>query len=228
MESLELGFQIDILGKEKRLEELTNACSQTLKKLHCTVVDLVFDENNPWHPPSIEHLSAFKKLKEINLNISYITDELLEAFASPDHCQMETIGVLSTCIEKKVTSETWTEDSKWQKLKTHSPGLKVNIHVYWPGIHILKHILKPVIPLHRLSVISDDEKLDPKFVDYVTTHFKDTLVDIGLHCYTALSLFWHDRFRLYSQPLVRLTEHGRQLKKVVVTGEEWCGRGDIS
>ncbi|XP_072015728.1 F-box only protein 33-like [Amphiura filiformis] len=220
IENLELGFHIDLLGEPKRLQELKDNSCQTLKTLHCTAVDCTFNPTNPWCPPSINVLKAFKKLREIHLNISYVTDDLLEALSAPDRCPVERISILSTCIEKEVEDGTWTSDAKWENLKTHSPNLQVSISIYWPDVDNFKHWLKPVIPLYNLSVVCDDENLDITVVSYLKSHFKDTLISLGFHCSSALSLFQHERMRLYSQPLVELTVYCQQLKQVVITGFE--------
>ncbi len=221
MENLELGFHIDILGEPKRLQQLKDHSCKTLKTLHCTAVDITFTPNNPYNPPTIANLAAFKRLREIHLNISYVTDDVLKALSSPDRCPLERIKILSTCIEKEVPDGSWTEDANWQSLKDHSPDLQVSISIYWPEMENFRHWLKPVIPLYHLSVVCDDESLDPGVVSYLKTHFKDTLLSVGFHCSSALSLFGHERIRLYSQPLVELTAGCQQLNKVVITGKPY-------
>lgn len=217
---MKLGFHINIIGNSERLQLLKDTCATTLKALHCMVLDLNFDNERPCVQPSMEQLKAFKKLRELNLNISYVTDDLLEAFSSPDHCQMESIVILCTCIEKAIEGEAWTTDAKWHRMKTHSPGLRVSICVYWPGMEIFQYVMKPVIPVHNLSIMCDDKTLSTRFGAYVANHFKGTLVSLELHSCTSMPLFDHGTtWSLDAQPLRFLVGQCQCLKKLVITGK---------
>ncbi|XP_064640985.1 F-box/LRR-repeat protein 8-like [Lineus longissimus] len=125
----------------------------------------------------INIIKKCKKLKDLRLFYTSMSDEVLEALCAPDRRPLEYLSLLCTRTEKfgKVLSK-----EAWMKLTKASPNLKVGLQFdHTIPVHKIWEITIPQIPLYALRFETFTELIEE--VEYVTATFHKTLQKISLH-----------------------------------------------
>ena len=214
---LALGHGVSASVQPQFLKELAEKFAKRLQVLHLPTFQGIPEVLPPTDDTTLlANLPQFKTLSVLTLNMSFITDQLLQKISTIEPSSLRQLNMITGLGNDAIA---WSTDASWGNLSRLCPDVQVTASVVVSDDCTLDDLtdkLLPSIPLTSLRIlVCYPSSLTPELLDTVAKNYRSVLKKLELHSDRAVPLFGDNT---EEDPLVMLSWNCKKLKHLVVSG----------